>query len=106
MDKLSFAEGLGKKILASQHDFFKEDKSDDLKYVTNIKRIIVAISDHLKSEDVPVDGIDTMTEALKKLSKDLFLANCLFNKDEDEDEFMENSESWFNYINKHEEYPR
>jgi len=108
MDKLSFAEGLGKKIIMSQYDYFKDDNSDDLEHVTNIKRIIVAFSDHLKSEDVPADGINAMAESLKKTSKDLFLTSCLLNKDEDEDEgeFMEDSENWFDYIYEHGEYPR
>jgi len=108
MDKLSFTEGLGKKILMSQHDFFKDDKGSDLEHVTNIKRIIVAISDHLKSEDVPADGINAVGESLKEFSKDLFLSSCLLNKDDDEDEgeFMEDSENWFDYIYEHGEYPR
>ena len=107
MDKLAFAEGLGKKIIKNQNDFFKDDKSDDLAHVTNIKRIIVAISAHLKSEDVPADGINAVAESLKKLSKDLFLTSCLLNKDEDEDEddVREDSEIWFDYIYEHEEYP-
>jgi hypothetical protein len=105
MDKLSFAEELGKKILTSQQDFFKDDHGDDLEHITNVKRIIVAISDHLKSEDVSEDGINAMADSLKQLGKGLFVAGCVSNRDEDEDEFGEDSEIWFDYIHKHEEYP-
>jgi len=108
MDKLSFAEGLGKKIIKSQQKSFEAGNDlEDLSYITNIKRIIVAISDYLKSEDVPEDGINAMADSLRQLSKGLFVTGCVSNKDEDEDEdeFREDSEIWSDYIYEHEEYP-
>ena len=70
-------------------------------------RIIVAISDYLKSEDVREDGINAMADSLRQLGKGLFVTGCVSNKkeDEDEDEFREDSEIWFDYIYEHEEYP-
>jgi len=110
MDKLSFAEGLGKKIIKSQQDSFEAGSEfDDLSHITNMKRIIVAISEYLKSEDVPEDGINAMADSLKQLGKGLFVAGCVSNRDEDEDEdeddVREDSEICFDYIYEHEEYP-
>ena len=108
MDKLHFAEGLGKKIIKSQQDSFEAGSEfDDLSHITNMKRIIVAISEYLKSEHVPENGINAMADSLKQLGKGLFVAGCVSNKDEDEDEgdVKEDSEIWFDYIYEHEEYP-
>ena len=69
MDKLSFAEALGKKIITSQQNRFEAGNDlEDISHITNIKRIILAISDYLKSEDVPQDGINAMVDSLKQLS--------------------------------------
>ena len=46
----------------------------------------MAISEYLKSEDVPEDGISAMGDSLKQLAKGLFVAECTSVKDEDEDE--------------------
>ena len=108
MDKLHFAEGLGKKIIKSQQDSFEAGSEfDDLSHITNMKRIIVAISEYLKTEDVPENGINAMVDSLKQLGKELFVAECVSVKDEDEDEddVREDSEIWFDYIYEHEEYP-
>ena len=108
MDRLSFAEGVGKKIVTSQQNSFEAGSElDDLSHITNMKRVIVAISDYLKSEDVPEDGINAMADSLKQLGKGLFVTGCISNKDEDEDEgeVREDSESWFDYIYEYEEYP-
>jgi hypothetical protein len=106
MDKLSFAEGLGKKIITSQQDSFEAGNDlEDIGHITNIKRIIVAISEYLKSEDMPEDGINAMADSLKQLGKGLFVTGCVSNRDEDEDDVREDSEIWFDYIYKHEEYP-
>jgi hypothetical protein len=84
MDKLAFAEGLGKKIIKSQQNSFEAGNDlEDLRHITNTKRIIVAISDYLKSLDVPEDGINAMADSLKQLGKSLFVAGCVSNRDED-----------------------
>ena len=108
MDKLAFAKGLGEKIIKSQQNSFEAGNDlGDLGHITNMKRIIVAISEYLKSEDVPEDGISAMGDSLKQLGKGLFVAECISVKDEDEDEddVREDSEIWFDYIYEHEEYP-
>jgi hypothetical protein len=48
MDKIEFAQGLGERTIKSQHDSFVSD-GEDLSHITNLKRIIVAISEHLRS---------------------------------------------------------
>lgn len=74
MDKLVFAEGLGKKIIKSQQGSFEAGSEfDDLSHITNMKRIIVAISEYLKSEDVPENGINAMADSLKQLGTGLFV---------------------------------
>ncbi len=106
MDKLHFAEGLGKKIIKSQQNSFEAGNDlEDVSHITNIKRIIVAVSDNLESEDVPEDGINAMADSLKQLGKGLFVTGCVSNKDEDEGDVREDSEIWFDYIYEHEEYP-
>ena len=50
MEKLEFAKALGEKIIKSQHEYFVTTKSEDLDHITNLKRIIVAIAEYLKSE--------------------------------------------------------
>ena len=108
MDKLKFAECLGKKIIEAQHDYYRVEKSDDLKHITNIKRIIVAISDYLKSDGLQDEGTDAIAENLRQLSKRLFLESCISNRheDENEDEVRAESEIYFDYIYKYEKYPR
>ena len=107
MDKFTFAEGLGETIIKSQHDYFAAGHSDDLNHITNLKRIIVAISEYLKSEGLPENGINTLIDNLRQLCKDPFIDSCLANRDEDEDkqEVKEDSEIYFDYIYEHEEYP-
>jgi hypothetical protein len=107
MNELTFAEGLGEKIIRSQHDYFAAGHSEDLDHITTLKRIIIAISEYLKSEGLPEDGINDLTDNLRQLCKDLFIDSCLANRDEDENEqeVREESEIWFDYIYEHEEYP-
>jgi hypothetical protein len=108
MDKLGFAERLGKKIIESQHAFFEADSSEDLEYILNIKRIIVAISDYLRSDGLPEDGINALTSNLRQFCRSMYLDSCVSQKDADEDERGVKSESeiWFDFIYKHEKYPR
>ena len=108
MDKLEFAEGLGKKIIEKQHDYLTAGSGEDLEHIPNLKRIIMAISEYLESDGLPKDGIIAVTNNLINLSKDLFIDSCLTNKDEEdeEQEVREESESWFDYIYEHEEYPK
>jgi hypothetical protein len=107
MDKLEFAEGLGKKIIENQHSYFTTEGSEDLEHIPNLKRIIMAISEYLESDGLPKDGIIAVADNLIHLSKSLFIDSCLTNKDEEEGdlEVREESESWFDYIYEHEEYP-
>jgi hypothetical protein len=108
MDKLEVAKGLGEAIVRAQHESFVSEKSEDLYHITNLKRIIVAISEYLKSEGLQVESIKGVTDDLKGLSRSLYLESCLSNKDDDEDEETVREESvlWFDYTYEHEEYPR
>ena len=107
MDKLEFAEGLGKKIIEDQSIFFDTEESEDLEHITNIKRIIVSISDYLNSEGVSVDQINNLAGDLWQLARQSYLDSCIKNRDEDEDKDVvtEESEVWFDYIYENEEYP-
>jgi len=108
MEKLEFAKALGEKIIKSQHDYFETNDSEDLYYITNLKRIIVAIAEYLKSEIDSEEEVDDLVEHLRQFSKTLYLSECIKNKDEDENEaeIREESEIWFDYIFENEEYPR
>jgi len=108
MDKIKFAEGIGKRIIETQHDYFEAGNSDDLAHISDIKRIIVAISDYLDSDGLPGAEINAMAKDLRQLSKRLFLKSCLSNKEEDGNEEVVKSESeiWFDYIYENGEYPR
>jgi hypothetical protein len=108
MDRLKFARGLGKMIIEAQHDYFKAGNSQDLEHITNIKRIIAAISGYLDSDGLTKDWISAMAEDLRQLSKKIFVESCISNKYEDEDYEVvrAESETWFDYIYENEEYPR
>jgi hypothetical protein len=108
MDKLEFTEGLAKKIIKDQHQFFDTNKSEDLEHITNIKRIIVSISDYLSTEGVPEDKINDLDESLRDLTRQLYIGSCIKNRDEDEDKDVvaEESEVWFDFIYENEKYPR
>ena len=108
MEKLEFAKVLGEKIIKSQHEFFKANNSEDLEHITNLKRIVVAISECLKSDNVSEDKVNDLVELFRRFSKTLYLNECIKYKDEDENEgkVREESEIWFDYIFKNEKYPR
>lgn len=108
MEKLEFAKALGEKILKSQHDYFATAKSEDLDHITNLKRIIVAIAEYLKSEIISENKTDVLVEHLRRFSKTLYINNCIKNKDEEENEkkIREESGIWFDYIFVNEKYPR
>jgi anionic cell wall polymer biosynthesis LytR-Cps2A-Psr (LCP) family protein len=108
MEKLEFARALGEKIIKSQHDYFETAKSEDLDHITNLKRIIEAIAEYLKSEIVSEEEVDDLVEHFRRFSKTLYINNCINNKEEDENEgqIREESEIWFDYIFENEKYPR
>ena len=108
MEKLEFAKALGEKIIKSQHDYFETNDSEDLDHITNLKRIIVAIAEYLKSEIVSEHKPDDLVEHLRRFSKTLYINNCIKIKDEDESEveIRKESEIWFDYIFENEKYPR
>ena len=108
MEKLEFAKTLGEKIIKSQHDNFEANESEDLDHITNLKRIIEAIAEYLKSEIVSEEEVDDLVEHFRRFSKTLYINNCIKIKDEDESEveIREESEIWFDYIFENEKYPR
>jgi hypothetical protein len=108
MDKVEVAEAIGKKIIQSQNDYFKSSHAEDLEHITTLKRIIVAISEYLRSEDVPADKISALSKYFRKVSKQLYIHACLKNKYQEEDVALvrKESEIWFDYIYENEEYPR
>ena len=108
MEKLEIAKALGEKIIESQHDYFQTAKSEDLDHITNLKRIIVAIAEYLKSEIVSEAKTDELVEHFRRFSKTVYTNNCIKNKNEDENEgqIRKESEIWFDYIFENEEYPR
>ena len=79
MEKLEFAQALGEKIIKSQHAFFEADNSEDLDHITNLKRIIMAISEYLKSENVSADKVDDLFEHFRRISKTLYVSDCIKN---------------------------
>jgi len=66
MEKLEFAKALGEKIIKSQHEYFVTTKSEDL-----------------KSEIVSEDKTDDLVEHLRRFSKNLYMSNCIKNKNEE-----------------------
>jgi hypothetical protein len=107
MNKLAFAEDLGKKLVMSQHEYYGAVQGEDLDHITNLKRIILTISDYLKSDGISEDKAEGIAENLKGLSKTLFVNGCIPQReDEDEEMIREESELWFDYIWKNGEYPR
>ena len=77
MEKSEFAKALGEKIIKSQHDYFETNKSEDLDHITNLKRIIEAIAEYLKSEIVSGEEVDDLVEHFRRFSKTLYINNCI-----------------------------
>ena len=78
MEKLEFARALGEKIIKSQHDYFETAKSEDLDHITNLKRIIEAIAEYLKSEIVSEEEVDDLVDHFTSRAddkSDLFRVN-------------------------------
>ena len=67
MEKLKMAKALGEKIIKSHHDFFVATSREDLNHITNLKRMIVAISEYLKSENISKDRVDDLVEHLSAI---------------------------------------
>ena len=107
MEKLKFAEGLGKKIIKDRHHFFDTEESEDLEHITNIKRIIASMSEYLKNEGLSQDGINDLANQLRQFARSKYIEMCISNKYEDEDDeaVCEESEVLFDYIYDNEEYP-
>ena len=63
MEKLEFTKRLGEKIIKSQHDYFETDESEDLEHITNLKRIIMAIAEYLKSKIDSEEEVDDLVPA-------------------------------------------
>jgi hypothetical protein len=80
MEKLEIARTLGEKIIKSQHDYFETAKNEDLDHITNLKRIIVAIVEYLKSEIVSEAITDELVEHFRRFSKTLYVSTCIKNK--------------------------
>jgi hypothetical protein len=107
MDKTEFAEGLGKKIIKDQHHFYDIEKSEDLKHITKIKRIIISISEYLTTEGVVEGEVDDLTENLRQLARQLYIDSCIMDRNEENrDMVIEESEIWFDYTYENERYPR
>ena len=108
MDKLKVAEEIGKATILKHHDFFAAGNGDDLERITTIKRTIEAIAEYLRSDEgLPKDKIGIVAENLNRLSRNLYVEACCAAKDKDENEteVREESEEFYDYTYKHEEYP-
>ena len=86
MEKLKFAEGLGKKIIERQHGFFSTGDGDDLEHIANIKRIIASISEYLKYEGLSEDGINDLADQLRQFARSEYIEMCISNKFEGEND--------------------
>ena len=117
MDKLLFAEKIGKSIIMKHHNYFisEECGSDDLLHITEIKRTITGIIDHLKSENMQEKEISKISKILIDFSRNLFVNRCIevamedYDNEEDDDngdeQTREDHIEWFNHIYEDEEYP-
>ena len=107
MEMLKFAEALGKKIIEGQHDFFSTGDAEHLEHITNIKRIIVSISEYLSSEGVSDVEINDLVDNLRLHARSGYLEACVSNKSEDENDDVVCDESvvLFDYIYENEKYP-
>ena len=108
MEKLEIVKTLGEKIIIGQHEYFAAAKIEDLNHITNLKRIILAIADYMKSEIVSEAKTEELVEHFRRFSKTLYISLCVKNKNEaeNEKEIREESEIWFDYIFENEKYPR
>jgi len=116
MDKLLFAEKIGKSIILKHHNYFisEESEQDDLQHITEIKRTITGIIDHLKSENMREKEILKISGTLIDFSRDLFVNRCIevgmeyYDNEEDDNgdkQTREDHIEWFNRSYEDEEYP-
>jgi hypothetical protein len=80
MDIVEVAEAIGKKIIQTQNLYFEDSDSEDIEHITTLKRIIVAISEYLRLEDVPEDKISALADYFKQVTKQLYINACIMNK--------------------------
>jgi hypothetical protein len=107
MEMLKFAEVLGKRMIEGQHNFFSTGDAEHLEHITNIKRIIVSISEFLSSEGLSDVEINNLADNLRLHARSGYLEACVSNKNEDEDDDVVCDESvvLFDYIYENEKYP-
>lgn len=99
------------------HNYFisEEGGSNDLQHITEIKRTITGIIDHLKSENIQEKEISKISAILIDFSRNLFVNRCIevamedYDNEEDDDngdeQTREDHIEWFNRIYEEEEYP-
>jgi hypothetical protein len=110
MTEINIAEGIGKEIIKHLHDYYEEIKMDDAEYIPLIKRVIKAINNHIGLYDISKSENETLKETLLTYAKDLYVEICQIhakenNEDISSEQVKEESEEFFDYIYKHEEYP-
>ena len=105
---------IGRTILRKYFDCYTEKTLDDTEYIPVVRLIIEAITQEMRSADIPGSSCDEVAEKLKEsnriLYKDYWIEQAREDQAPDEDPLdpQEESESaryTFDYIYEHGEHP-
>lgn len=110
MELSEISKNIGMSIILNQHENFKKIREEDLTHIRNLAVTISSISSYLKENSTETTEILKITSILKSYARDLFVENCVDQRDlefadETEEEFIEETEEYFEYILKNNEYP-
>ena len=110
MNISDIAKQIGESVITHQHETFKKRKDDDLTHIINLSVTISGISSFLKENKISKNEINEVASCLKNIAKELFIKHCVGCRDaefaqETEEEFIEDTDDYFDYIFKNKKHP-
>jgi len=110
MSDIKTAEGIGKEIISHLSEHNEQYSMDDAEYIPLIKRIIEAIDSYVGNSSNSTSDSAKLKQKLLAHAKGLYIETCLLHAEENgedisPEECKDESEEFFDYIYKHEEYP-
>ena len=110
MSDIKTAEGVGREIISHLSENNEHHPIDDAEYIPLIKRIIEAIESYVGNSNISKSEVAKLKQELLSHAKGLYVESCLLHAKEggeniSAEECKDESEEFFDYIYKHEEYP-
>lgn len=110
MTDINLAKGIGREIIKQLHTHNEENSLDDSEYIPVIKRIVEAINSRMQRNGISKSENETLKVSLIKYAMGLYVDLCQKHSIENDEnlsleQVKEESEEFFKYIYKHEDYP-